>query len=441
MRITIIQPRRSEDGLSIMTPAGSPYTVSDAFGTYMVRAGFATDTDNALYVAPNTGGGLSPEVAAKVPALVSGAWKQVATNCYFPNTLVGSAKQFNSRTPHFMRGDGCTSLQLAYANWVSDSTESLPGAPMTVEATIEYPAGTVTRVTWAGGNVCTIADGAAGALSDAAAVAIPRGAKFWVRTFAQNANGVPFYSWPTAVAGTTRLAADYGTSGLANKVLSGTIGTPSSIAVYPQLIVAMSSRPAVLIHGDSIAAGYTDTQDDESVDLGVVARVVSPQHATILAVHPGTTAAQWVAGSSRRRAMVLPYVSSVISQHGFNDLGDAGTAASLLAVLAQLPALAPGKSYYQTTITPKSTSTDSWATVANQTAVNLAARTAVNMAARSGLPGFEGHLDICAAVESSFDSGKFRVDLGVPAPDGIHPNLAINAWIRRSGAVSVALIR
>lgn len=48
MRITIVQPRRSEDGLSVMTIAGSPYTVSDEFGLHLVRAGFATDTDGVL---------------------------------------------------------------------------------------------------------------------------------------------------------------------------------------------------------------------------------------------------------------------------------------------------------------------------------------------------------------------------------------------------------
>jgi hypothetical protein len=48
MRIKMLVPRRSEDGLSIMTPAGSPYTVNDPFGEHMVRAGFADDIDGEL---------------------------------------------------------------------------------------------------------------------------------------------------------------------------------------------------------------------------------------------------------------------------------------------------------------------------------------------------------------------------------------------------------
>lgn len=47
MRITMTQTRMGESG-SLLTVAGSPYTVSDAFGAAMVGAGFATDTDGAL---------------------------------------------------------------------------------------------------------------------------------------------------------------------------------------------------------------------------------------------------------------------------------------------------------------------------------------------------------------------------------------------------------
>lgn len=48
IRITMLVPRRSEDGLSILTPAGSPYPVGVDFARAMVGNGFATDTDSAL---------------------------------------------------------------------------------------------------------------------------------------------------------------------------------------------------------------------------------------------------------------------------------------------------------------------------------------------------------------------------------------------------------
>lgn len=374
-------------------------------------------------------------------ASVSGALKQTATNCLFANTSVGAAAaQFCSRTPHFMRGDGCTSLQIAYANWVvGASSEALAGGVLTVEASIEYPAGTYTRVLWSGANSCAIGDGAAGALSDAVAVTIPRGAKFWVRTFASNPAGVPFYAWPTGVPASARLANEFAASGLTNKVMSGTITPSSSIAVYPALIVAQHTRPACFFIGDSIAAGYIDTQDDESLDLGTVARCVAPHFALTGAPFSGTTTAQFIANSTRRRAMVMPYVTHVVSEYGTNDLVGS-TASVVIPRLLQLPGLFPGKKMIQTTILPRSSSTDAWATVANQTAINLTELTTLNMTIRSGLAGFENHIDVCAAVESSIDSGKFRVDLGVPSSDGIHPYLCLNAQIRRSGVFSPSLI-
>lgn len=47
MRITMLQTRMGEAG-SLLTVAGSPYTVSDSFGAAMVGAGYATDTDGVL---------------------------------------------------------------------------------------------------------------------------------------------------------------------------------------------------------------------------------------------------------------------------------------------------------------------------------------------------------------------------------------------------------
>jgi hypothetical protein len=48
MRVTMRSPRRSEDGLSILTAAGSPYVVSNEYGAYLVAGGWAVDLDGAL---------------------------------------------------------------------------------------------------------------------------------------------------------------------------------------------------------------------------------------------------------------------------------------------------------------------------------------------------------------------------------------------------------
>lgn len=74
MRITMREPMRSEDGLSMLLK-GQTYTVSRAFGARAVQQGFATDTDAVLALQPDpataffsaTGGG-SGLVANGVPA-------------------------------------------------------------------------------------------------------------------------------------------------------------------------------------------------------------------------------------------------------------------------------------------------------------------------------------------------------------------------------------
>lgn len=68
MRVTMRDPRRSEDGLSILA-AGTTYTVSDAYGAYLVSLG-AIDTDGALNRGADT---LSKTETAAARSLVSGA--------------------------------------------------------------------------------------------------------------------------------------------------------------------------------------------------------------------------------------------------------------------------------------------------------------------------------------------------------------------------------
>jgi hypothetical protein len=47
MRVTMRNPRRSEDGLSVLL-VGTIYTVSDEFGQALVQANHAVDTDNVI---------------------------------------------------------------------------------------------------------------------------------------------------------------------------------------------------------------------------------------------------------------------------------------------------------------------------------------------------------------------------------------------------------
>lgn len=98
----------------------------------------------------------------------------------------------------------------------------------------------------------------------------------------------------------------------------------------------------------------------------------------------------------------------------------------------------------QSTITPWTTNTDNWATLANQTVKPFEAiRVALNERLRAGAPMTTAHVattagaadaiyvsqtghpirvifDAADKMESSRNSGKFRVDLGQPTADGVH---------------------
>lgn len=62
MRVTMREPRRSEDGLATLL-VGQTYTVSYEFGRYLIGAGFASDTDRSLTVEPDT---LTPQETTSV---------------------------------------------------------------------------------------------------------------------------------------------------------------------------------------------------------------------------------------------------------------------------------------------------------------------------------------------------------------------------------------
>lgn len=149
----------------------------------------------------------------------------------------------------------------------------------------------------------------------------------------------------------------------------------------------------------------------------------------------------------------------MLIQFGVNDINAGSSSATLwadaLANYAYVQGLKPGLPLYQSTPTPIVSTTDGTATLGNQTVTsNETNRQAWNAFLRDGAPchpttkaqlavgatgtviraGQTGHplkgiVDIAAAVEqggSSAPTGKWRVDLGPLASDGVHPDAAGN---------------
>lgn len=373
----------------------------------------------------------------------------IATRGAVHNNKHTTNKQANARSSHFAR-ETITSLRLvlgAYAVLTSGSTptagsgETGSGASQTVEAAIEYPSGTMTRVTFSGSNTGTIAD-AGTLISDAVSVSIPRGAQFWVRQYITGAGFVVYTSRNGLASLSASLGegSEFAASGLANKVMSGSIPGASGTNVYPLAIIGTTSRPTVFFWGDSRAAGTGDTMDSTG-NISYCTKLLGRSYAYAGSMIPGDLASASVASNSQR-LLLIPYASHIAVQLGINDVGAAVASATILASLQSLwTAIAavkqPQAKLYQATLEPYTTSSDSWATLANQTVTaNEANRVALNTSLRaSPQTNLESFIDVADVLEAGRNSGKWNVTSlanGWTA-DGLHAS----AYANQSAALTV----
>jgi hypothetical protein len=330
-----------------------------------------------------------------------------------------------SRKGHYARDD-ISSLKVIVPNfYLQNGSEPGPGGSATITASIEYPEGTFTALTWAGGSSATPADGAL-AVSDYLDIAIPNDEVFWTRLYYSNASGVMYSTDVSDDA-----MGDQCDLNGADKTLTGSMADTPNYIFGPAAVIARTSRPTVCLIGDSRMKGIFDTFSGSSGDKGEIARSIGPEFGYMDMSVVGEPAATFI-GHHAKRALLLPYCSHVISNYGINDVQVSGaSAADTLGYLQTIwgYATALGKRVFQTTLPPETTSSDDWATVDNQTVMSgNAARKSLNALLRAGPDGVDGVFDITAAVESGFESGKWQ------APDyttdGIHETLTANLAIK-----------
>jgi lysophospholipase L1-like esterase len=380
---------------------------------------------------------------------------QVATRCNIPNSLNAAKQEFMWRRWHIAR-DAITSLQIIIPNWYvnagSAGIEAPPGANLTTTAAIEYPVGTFTQVKFSGSATGTVINGQS-LVSDAVTVSIPNGATFYTRVWGRCSSGIVYTNYTGAfnnasVPGTS--SGDFfgydGTGLVPDVTMGGTITNgPGYVGtVMPSVcgIIAQTTKPSVFLLGDSRQQGYFDVHD-ASGDLGELTRAVGAQHAYINA---GVSAdrASYLAVNSSRRRFLAKYCSHAIVQHGVNDFNTGGaTAAQLLTDRQTIFSLLPSNNIYETTIWPITTSSDTWATVGNQTVASWEAqRQTFNTAVKAGTAQTSGYVDVNLALESSPGSGKIKTDgtASKYTPDGVHASAAGMALVPSSGVVPLPFI-
>lgn len=347
-----------------------------------------------------------------------------------------------------------TGIRLAYSNFYNDSSGSETDGPneITVTAGLEYPNTQVFWVTFGGQRSVTIQPGAT-VLSDPVGVTFPKGVLVRSRTYVVPADGGKFPRGGFITNQTTAEGNNYASPAGDDLTAPGSSvasGSGTNQRVFgPSMILGVPIDPGKAVAGlvgDSIMSGNGDSS------RGLFQRGLADNYSFQKIAFPGEGFHGVVnthgAGFYRRMSMLATVnVSHLICNYGVNSLNSATIQQDAVSAWARLAYL--GRPIYVTTLTPQTSSTDSWATVGNQTildATKETCRLAYNAWVRDGAPvlagapaavgsaaagtsrigeaghpttGAAGFLEVADLAESARDSGKWR---SAYTSDGTHPN-------------------
>jgi lysophospholipase L1-like esterase len=353
----------------------------------------------------------------------------VATRCsaYNQGLSNGTDTGVTYRVQH-VSPNGGADIQLVYGNFygIGDT----PGVNnITVKASIEIggtssTSGTCYPVTFDGQSTVTIVPGGM-VVSDPVGVELAAGSTFYTRTYVSVTSG---QKWPLGITSWTANGEGKTTGDITG---GGAFTTSFEFCYSPLAIIGTTNpvwQPSVLLIGDSIMYGQGSTSGHDS---GFAVYAINNNLPYIGMGFPGERADQYQGTGRQWRIRVAKFASYAIVEYGVNDLNynSAVTPSYIQTQLLNIwNALAQrGLKVYQTTITPRTTSTDNWATTQNQTPFSAAfgpgtcTRTIVNDWIRSVPAPLSGYFDTADQVETSRNSGIWIPNTTV---DGLHPNEA-----------------
>jgi hypothetical protein len=330
----------------------------------------------------------------------------------------------NARVPHYAPpNSSITDLVIAFPGFSYNAPEVDWNTAFTVTAAIEYPAGTFTPcyTSDTGSRTLAITPGRTLAkFAPASTLVIPAGALFFVKVFA---------SWSVGHMG--------GSSFTANMTLNGgychfavadpdntlVVGALSSNGVaaqgYSPMVYGRLTTPSAVlgILGTSHDLGAGDPGDVNGGGANAFTRALRGSPA-VTVCRTGVTLANYATRPDGANMIFRDSVTHLIFDMGTNDIfaGTSAAATQALWTAAIAPYLSRGVKCYGTTISPRTTSTDNWLTVANQTVVSApmeAQRLLFNadMRANYAAKGLVGYFDYGRAVDPT-DSGLWGTDVG-----------------------------
>lgn len=395
-------------------------------------------------------------------AVTSGTRKPVTNNQWVASAVSNRTDSGTGRTKHRVMMS-CADLRFTWGAHYTSNPNTGAGlygtdvdfpADMVIKASVEV-AGTIYRLLFNGTDTVTIKPGAR-VTSDSLGVEVTAGTDIYVRTFITSSN------WYGNTANFAGDGTDGGWTTTTDLTAPGSaaVGNSTHWQFGPMLITgipASNKSIAVAIIGDSLSTGTGENAtgmaassgwgSSNTVGGGFIMRALTNASIAHVSIgHGGERAYLFTDFVNRfRRTTYIDGCTHLICEAGVNDVFGGRTLAQIQSSLLSIWNLSNqrGLRTWQTTITPNTTSTDSWATVGNQTTVNAgrettrvqlntwirdgapivngaAVATGTTTAIRAGAPGhpLKGYFEITDLVESARNSGLWKAAY---TADGLHP--------------------
>lgn len=460
------------------------FVAEDSQANRLVALGYVTSLGAASEPA---GVGVPAEMLAALAASGVGTSiyrRQVAGRCGVTGERAANLQQIQSRAwlPIF---NPVSNLIVQFSNEDMKSNNAIPsyGSAVTIKASLEYK-GVIYPLTFGGQRVGTIADG--GFIdADELKIDLPSNAPVFIRqlvtlvTTAGNPGMLVFKSNNRVLNANApdldscEATTDKVGSPLVDKVDGGTIGNSNGVASVSTPVnnlncavlrpCAITTRMAGdnhanLLLGDSISVGANDYPDKVGSGAGMLERTIGKRAPWINVSVFGYSS--WMYGGKNNdylqgsrpagivAARLAAYCSRVVCAMGHNQLTGANTPSQVFndhkVMMDNLDYLSGRPlDYVFTTILPRTSSTDSWATPVNQTVAysSLANYQTYNNYVRAGtFPGYTGrswvgYIDFSGAVETAVDSCIWKAP-GYTA-DGIHPTMTAYAALEAGAQIRI----
>lgn len=379
-----------------------------------------------------------------------------------------ATQQLTTRRQHIALFDGVDPV-FVFGNMQSQEQITNLG-PLTVSAVVEVlpnggsgsdqSASGLWRLTFNGQSTVTIQPGAY-VKSDPLPLRLWKGRIYYTRTFATTTTGNQIPVQALFVDGSRFETSDsITTTDTTGNTTANALVNNSAVGGYgPQAVEATplgrASLPMVVGTGDSILDGVSRgnlrSWFDQVLELALVPHLkvsVSGEQNIQFYGQPGTTSDSV---GRKYRGRFLAGATDIVSDYSINDITSSATFAQMQSRILTAASIAAyyGARFHQTTFAPHTSSTDSWATTANQTPSNAGQetiRTQANAWLRDGAPingstgvavatgdasgttiraGVYGHpvagvFDMAGAVEVS--NGTSLVwQVNAATTDGLHP--------------------